>query len=276
LLLAIFVGAYAHVATLAQDSDAVHTSVDRSQPRLSSPQVLVISSDDPSQEWIQQLTAGLSGVPAQRGQIAPSWYFEFVDVVRFPSDAAEDRFTTAIRDKYRSHPIDLVVVIANSPEIIGRAEQIRAGLWPTIPMLVTNYGTVLPPPAFKNASMLSFEYGIGAALATMKRMFPDTAQVAIVAGAQATERVLAARVAADIKATAALSVLDLGSPPLDELLGQVGRLPEHTILYLTSGGLDGDGNPVNARRQCELVSAAANRPTIMLGAQFLVSCPRRN
>jgi signal transduction histidine kinase len=235
---------------------------------VSHPQVLVVFSDDPSQTWIRDLTDGFAQASSGAGATAPAWYFEYLDAVRFQDERHVSDFRAAIRDKYRDRHLDLVIAVAsNAIKLMADA---RDDLWPDVPVLFANYAGPVPleTSALTNASSLSFEYGVDAALLTMKTVFPDITTVAVSTGSSQAERLRESDVDDEI-GRAGLKYFDVAPSSAADAKVKVGRLPDRSILFLAGGQLDESGVAIPSWQLCETISRAANRPTIMLGSQFL-------
>jgi len=232
------------------------------------PQVLVIFSDDPSQTWIRDLTDGFQLASSDGGENAPAWYFEYLDAVRFQDEGHTSEFRTSIRDKYRDRHLDLVIAVAsNAIKLLADA---RDELWPDVPVLFANYAGAVPleASAMANASSLSFEYGFDTALLTAKAVFPNVSTVAVSSGSSAAERTRESDVDREIR-RAGLTFLDVAPTSAADAKVKVSRLPDQSILFLAGGQLDESGVAIPSWQLCQMLSAAANRPTIMLGGQFL-------
>src|SRR6185295_6170493 len=66
------------------------------------PQILVIFSADPSQSWIRDLTDGFIATEDGPDRVAPAWFFEHLDALRFQEPDRDDQFRDALRAKYRN------------------------------------------------------------------------------------------------------------------------------------------------------------------------------
>jgi len=232
------------------------------------PQVLVVFSDDSSQSWIRQLTDGFYVAGAEGGANAPAWYFEYLDAVRFQDARQADHFRTALREKYRGRRLDLIVPVSSNA--IAFAVSARDELWPDVPVLFASYGGAVGIAAstVRNASSLAFEPGYVEALQTVKAVFPDATTIGVVAGMSPVERAREAEVGAAVR-SAGLTFVDLAATTMAGALAEVAQLPERTILLIAGGQVDERGSAVPTWQLCEMLSGAANRPTVMLGAQFL-------
>jgi ABC-type uncharacterized transport system substrate-binding protein len=234
-----------------------------------SPQILVLFSDDPSQSWVHEITEGLSRVGDERSGNAPAWYFEYLDAVRFQNAERDGQFRAAIGDKYRTRRLDLIVAVAsNAIAFIAAA---RDQLWPDVPVLAAEYGAggaALRIASVPNVSTLSFEYGLTPSLATIKRVFPDAAHLVISSGISAAERARESELVDDVR-RAGFDYAELNAATLAEMRERVAHLPDRTLLFLAGGQMDADGTAIPTWRMCETLSTAANRPAIMLGSQFV-------
>jgi hypothetical protein len=234
-----------------------------------SPQILVVFSDDPSQSWIHEMTDAMNEVVDEHTGNAPAWYFEYLDALRFQDQEHEREFGAAIRDKYRDRRMDLIVPIASNA--IAFAAAAREELWPGVPVLAAEYGgarSLARIASQPRTTTLAFEYGLPSVLATMKQVFPDTTGVAVSYGVSAGERRRESGVAADVR-TAGFDLIEIAAPTLAGLHERVGHLPERTLLFLAGGQLDTNGAALPTWRMCDTLSKAANRPAVMLGSQFL-------
>jgi signal transduction histidine kinase len=231
-------------------------------------QILVIFSDDPSQSWVRDLTDGFQAASAQRGDREPVWFFEYLDAVRFQDRGHGSRFLLAISEKYQDRRPDLVVAVASNA--IALVAEARDEFWPDAPVLFANYGGTVPRDAsgLRDASSVSFEYGFAQALATATTVFPGITSVVVSSGTSVVERVRESEVAADVR-HAGLEFADLAAPSLTQALSLVARLPDRAMLFIAGGQVDASGRVIPTWQLCEAMSRAANRPTLMLGSQFL-------
>jgi signal transduction histidine kinase len=231
-------------------------------------QILVIFSDDPSQSWIRDLTDGITLAPPNSSGGRPVWYFEYLDAVRFQHEGRDQEFLTAMRDKYRDRRPDLVVAVASNA--IDFAVSTHATLWPEVPLLLASYGGTAPrvDSTLRNVSSLSFEYGFDAAMATAKAVFPGATTIYVTSGLSAVERVRERDVDEAIR-RAGMAFVDLAAPSTAAALAKVAQLPEDALLFIAGGQVDADGRVIPTWQLCEMLAATANRPALMLGAQFL-------
>jgi|SRR5579871_2918328 len=238
----------------------------RAAPHRSS--ILVVFVDDSSQSWVHDMSDGISRVAFRQGATAPILYYEYLDTVRFEESDRRARQRAILKEKYRDRPLDLVVAIA--PSAVAFVNESRDELWPGIPVLLTSYSGPIPQAmaARPKSAGVMFEWGFDRSLVVMKSVVPDMARVAIVGGGGEVERIRQSR---NIRAVldAGLEAIELVGLSTAETLRQVAALPDRSVVFIAGGQVDDDGNVVPTWPLCELVSTAANRPTFMLGAQFL-------
>ncbi len=232
------------------------------------PAILVVFVDDSSQSWVHDMTDGFSRAAFREGTNAPILYYEYLDTVRFDEPGSRARQRTILKQKYEERSLDLVVAV--TPNAIGFVDEFRDELWPGVPALFASYSAPIPSAVVARPKSfgLQFEWGFDRALATMKRILPDTAEVVLVGGSAEVERVRQSRNARAVR-EAGLGAVDLGGLSTRDTLARVGGLPAHSLVFIAGGQVDADGNVVPTWPLCGLVSNAANRPTFMLGAQFL-------
>jgi signal transduction histidine kinase len=149
-------------------------------------------------------------------------------------------------------------------------EQGRDELWPGRPVLFTSYTAAVPDrvAALPQAAGLTFTWGVDIALQTLRTIIPDLRTMAVVGGSAPIERQRQTRDLEEIRRQG-LTALDLSSRPLAETLSTVAHLPEHSAVMIAGGQIDGNGHLMPTWPLCEMISKAANAPTVMLGSQFL-------
>ena len=139
--------------------------------------------------------------------------------------------------------------------------------WPGVPVLYADVSalTIDVSQALPGATGLVFEDHFRAALAVIKSLFPDTERVGLIHGASTGERSRFLGFAEQVRAAGlGLEPVDFSGLAMDDLLGQVAHLPEHTVLFLFRTQVDAMGRAFQPLRSCELISAAANRPLFSL------------
>ena len=111
----------------------VYSAAMADQPLPSS--ILILDQSAPLRPWstaiIKALRSATSGYP--RGPI--SYYVEHLDIFGFYSPQYEDNLRVHFRDKYRGKPLGAIVSIG--PSALDIAVNLRATLWPTVPIIFT-------------------------------------------------------------------------------------------------------------------------------------------
>src|SRR3954470_5229517 len=232
------------------------------------PAIVVLFVDDSSQTWIREITDGITEVVARRLDGAPNLYFEYLDAVRFSDARAMARQRASFREKYLARRVDLVVAVA--PDAASFLEQARDDVWPGRPVLFTSYTAAVPDrvAALPQAAGLTFDWGFGDALRTFRTVIPGLTTMAVVGGSAQIERQRQARDLDEIRRQG-LTALDLSGPSRAETLARVAHLPAHSAVMIAGGQTDGQGHLVPTGPLCQMMSTAANVPTLMVGSQFL-------
>ena len=215
------------------------------------------------------MSDGIGQVAYGTGADAPVIYYEYLDAVRFGDAAQRHRVSASLREKFQDRQLDLVIAVA--PDAIAFADDQRDALWPDTPLLFVSYTTQVPDAVVARRGLsagLSFDWGFPQAIDVMKAVFPDTTKVALVAGGSDIERVRQNRNAEALR-RAGLDAVSLESEPLASTLATISRLADHSLVFIAGGQVDANDSVVPTWALCEAVSKAANRPTIMLGSQFL-------
>jgi len=111
----------------------VYSAAMADQPLPSS--ILILDQSAPLRPWstaiIKALRSATSAYP--RGPI--SYYVEHLDIFGFYSPQYEDNLRVHFRDKYRGKPLGAIVSIG--PSALDIAVNLRATLWPTVPIIFT-------------------------------------------------------------------------------------------------------------------------------------------
>jgi hypothetical protein len=161
------------------------------------------------------------------------FYSEFLDVAGFPGE--EQRQLDFLRDKYRERPPDLVIAVSGGA-LVFLAEH-RAELFAGVPIV---YCSVAGDPHLDHVSDAKIAEvrvpdGVSSTLEMMLQLHPDTRQVAVVSGSGPRDRQFA-----DVyrqKMTSfgnRVAFTWLTNLSMEELRGELSRLPDHTVvLYLS-------------------------------------------
>ena len=163
------------------------------------------------------------------------FHSEFLDVTRFPGEAQQQRQRDFLRDKYRERPPD--VVIAVSGAALEFLLKYRAELFTGVPIVQCAVAGDPHPKNPQDAKIagVAVPKSASSTLEIAFRLHPDTRQVAVVTGNGPRDRKMADEMRGEIDAFQnRAAVMWLTNLSLQELRGELSRLPDHTVvLYLT-------------------------------------------
>lgn len=235
--------------------------------------VLVLFSEDAMQPATQALQSGLLDATAALDQTAaPRLFFEYLDATRpTPDRCPDDVMADLLRTKYAGRHIDLVVPIGEGA--IEFAQRQRQSLWSDLPILfvATHNTRVDPTVRLPEASGLVFRFTFAEALAVARAVVPGAQHVALISGSSYLEKDRTAGYVTEVRG-AGLEFIDLTGLRFQDVLKRVGRLPPETIVFLSGPLVDADGLPHSARKICETISAASNRPLFTTGTSQFLGC----
>ena len=202
--------------------------------------------------------ASLAAVPALEVSVET----EHVDTARFKSPADEERrLREMMRAKYAGRPFDLVVVASNEP--LGFFLRARDTLWPRIPAIVcaVDERSVTGFKAPAGVTLVTIRYDMEGTLRAAVGLLPDTRRVALLGGIAPQDRRFqefarqAVRTSGD-----RLELIDLTGLPMPAVLERVARLPERTIVLISTIQMDGSGRRFYGVDVIGPLTAASNRP----------------
>jgi signal transduction histidine kinase len=188
-------------------------------------------------------------------------YNEFLDAVRFDDDRYRRQLGKFLRQKYAGRKID-VIIPALGPSL-DFVLKYREELFPDVPTVFSaieqrEVEARKLPPGFVGVPMkVDLQSTLGVAL----RLHPQTRRVAVVAGKSKTDAYWVAEARKAFRGyEGALEFVYLTGLPMDDLLREVARLPENSIIYYLHIFEDGRGEAFVPAEVVEPLAAAANAP----------------
>ena len=230
------------------------------------------------------LLPGQPGLPAAslmatgiRSALLSEWSFrisietELVDIDRFATPEAEENRLRALHpSKYAGRPFDLVITASNAP--LRFALRVRDELWPGIPVIACAVderglrGVTVP----RGVTVVTVRFDMDGTLAAALALLPDTRTVALVGGAAPQDRFMHDLARAAIRASGRrLNLIDLTSLPIVDLMDRITRLPEHTVVLVSSYQMDASGRRLWGLEIVDPLTTAANRPAFNMFSQVL-------
>lgn len=221
--------------------------------------VLVLVIDQPVRPFSRDLLDGIQD--ATRDAIGLSLFVEFNGPTALETEEVvvqRQRLRTA---RYAGHPIEIIVAIGD--RILADAEKLRSDLFPSAKMLFVVASPKLIPPVVHQGEGLHLDVGPFPALRLALSLLPRTSQVVVVSGTANTDEFLR-RSLADSLGTLLdkRQVTFLSGLPLPELRDHAARLPENSLIVLTTNMADRSGRATSNIDQTRELSRAAKVPVI--------------
>lgn len=185
-------------------------------------------------------------------------YEEFFDYDRLPLQDAV--LVRSLKQKYAGHKMDLVVASGRIP--MGFLKRHGEELWPGAVQIYAGADSRIARSKLPAGSTGVFgKVDFGATVELALRLLPDTQHVYYVGGTDPAEDTWRQLVADEFRRFAdKVQITYLNNLPLPELLDQLGRLPEHSVVIYPGLFRDASGHSYAPDQVCSLVTAASNAP----------------
>ena len=188
-------------------------------------------------------------------------YNEYLDSVRFPDGEHQRRLAEFLRDKYAGTKIDLVISpLAPSLDFVLKYRDVFA---PGIPVVFS----VIEQRELKDRTLgpgiagVPMRLDLETTLRQVLRIRPNARRVAVVAGKSRTDAYWAAEARQAFRRfESQVDFVYLVGLPMSDLLREVARLPEGSIVYYIHVFEDGLGETFIPAEVVESLSRAANAP----------------
>jgi len=231
--------------------------------------ILVFIGDDFSRPWVQGMIDGFRTAVLSRPN-PPVLYVETLDALRFGDQAYIEEFRDWLRLKYRERKIDLIVPLGE--EGLDFLARKSGEPWPGVPILYADVGSVSVDTRrdLPQAIGMSFEDSFPASLGVIKQILPGTRRVALVMGASELEWKRFGGFADKVRqANLGLEPLPLNRPSLEATVEAASHLPDDAVVFILAPATDATGRTLTQTEACERLSAAANRPSFLMGRHDL-------
>ena len=231
--------------------------------------VLILDQYSGSLPWVGARNAAFRTLVNTNRKTSVSIYEEFLDLNRLASQAYKESLTLHFGVKYRDKPIDLIV--AFGPLAFDYAIDIRAELWPKIPLV---FGEIAETaisrsnlPAATTGTTINIT--LGELVIAARAVVPDLKRIAIVG--DSLDRLPAYRHFKDEipLLTRDLEYTDLTGLTMTDLRDRVSALPDHTAIIYTTINFDRAGVSFVPAEALSLVAEVANRPIVISTETFL-------
>jgi signal transduction histidine kinase len=231
------------------------------EPAPRQPAIVLLAIDDLTLPYVRLIYEAFSETVAKAPRPV-ALYFESLDGARFGAPGYLESVRGWLRQKYADRHIDVVVPLGQDTYdflAAGRGEP-----WPDARILAADMSSV--EATLPQTSAVVLESDISEALRVIRAVLPDTERIAFIWGASAVEQARYTSYSAQARRDG-LDTVVLGGLTLEQMLGRVAELPEHTVLIAVTPTVAADGRLVPLKQLVAAVSAVASVPLFTFGAQ---------
>jgi signal transduction histidine kinase len=185
------------------------------------------------------------------------FYSEFLDVARFPGE--EQRQRDFFMNKYRERTPGLVIAVSGGAVGLPGGAKLFAG----VPIVYCSFAGDPHADLFADARIAEVKvpYCVAPTLEMMLRLHPDTRQVAVVSGSGPRDRQMADVFRQDMTTLGNQVALTwLTNLSMDELRGELSRLPDHTVVLYLTMFQDTAGKTFTPRQALDTFAPASRAP----------------
>jgi len=198
------------------------------------------------------------------------FYTESLQLSQFREGDYHGVLPDYLQRKYRDRTIDLVVAVMEPT--LDFLLQHRDTLFSGVPILFCGVdsadleGRTLPGDVTGVTMKRAFAPTVEIAL----NLQPDTRHVYVIGGSSRFDQKMQAIARRDLQSLEQrASITWLTSLPMDELLGQVSKLPRHSVIFYLTLFTDGAGRPYVTHDALRRINEAANAPVYVSVDQYL-------
>ena len=189
------------------------------------------------------------------------FYSEFLDVSRFPGEEQQRRQRDFFWDNYRQRPPELVIAVSGGALVF--LEEHRAELFAGVPIVYCSV-TGDPHPAYLSDARIAevkVPDCVAPTLEMMLRLHPDTREVAVVSGNGPRDRQMADILRQEMTAFGnRVTFTWLTNLSMEELRGELLRLPDHTVVLYLTIFQDAAGKTFTPRQALDAFAPASRAP----------------
>jgi PAS domain S-box-containing protein len=186
---------------------------------------------------------------------------EFLDVARFPGEEQRLRQRDFFREKYRERPPDVVIAVGG--DAFAFMTEHRSELFAGAPIVYCSVAGDPHPKNLRDSTIADVPVPATAArtLETILRLQPDTSRVAIISGSGPRD-LKYAEVFRDDLATFGnrVAITWLTNHSMEELRGELSRLPDHTVVLYLTMFQDATGRVFRPRQALDAFAPASRVP----------------
>jgi signal transduction histidine kinase len=233
--------------------------------------ILIINEVGDSHPAIAMINKGIMEGLVRDHNYSIEFFVESFDTGVFDSETSQRDIGEWYIHNYRNQKLDAIVTVGPSP--LAFLTRVTEPPFPNVPVVFCGVplGTFPPPKLAPRFTGTWPQLDAAKTIDLAQHLLPETRHVAIVAGTSRFDRYLLDQVRAGLKGyEAKLDLIYLTDLPMDDLLGKVKQLPEHTIILYASFLRDAEGRPfLNATTALPMVAEAANVPVFGMSDTYL-------
>jgi signal transduction histidine kinase len=188
-----------------------------------------------------------------------SLFEEFLDAPRFRGAEFERAAVDYLRSKYRSRR--LAIVVAAGPESLAFILAHRSVLFPGVPVVHLGVSRSQLGPPSADVLGVPIEYDFMGTLDQALRWHPLARQVVVVTGTSSHDRMLEARLRAEVLHLQPRATFEfLAGVPDAELVRRLGALKGDSIVFSPGYFMNGDGAEMSPRESARYLAALSAVP----------------
>ena len=234
--------------------------------------VLVIEADRPELPLYVAANDAFRATVRDASRQPVEVFLESLDLARFSQEGYLEEFEKWVGIKYRGRRIDAVVALG--PVAYRVAVRWRDRLWPGVPLVFggVDRGTFEALGRVPDSTGALIEFGHLNSIRMALELLPATRHLAIVGGPPDRDlhaKFLGSQIAAAFGGR--LEIIELAGLPMTEIVDRARKLPDHSIVIVTSFSVDGAGRVFTGQEVCALLAAAANAPVFGILRPYLGS-----
>jgi PAS domain S-box-containing protein len=187
-------------------------------------------------------------------------YSEFLDGVRFPGQAQRQRQREFLREKYRERPPDLVMAIGGGA--LAFLTERPSDLFRGVPIAYCSIAGDPRPEHLTDTRIADIPVPDSAipTLEMILRLHPDVRHVAVVSGSGPRDLQYAMSLRGMSTFGDRIDLRWLTNISIDQLRGELSRLPDHTVVLYLTMFQDSSGETFTPRRALEEFAPASRVP----------------
>ena len=197
-------------------------------------------------------------------------YSEYMDAILFPDPADQQEFRDFYLRKYRNRKPDVIITVGPAP--LKFMQEVHQSAFPGVPVVFCLPNRGLPGSPTLDPDFTGVENDMAPAktLEIALRLQPGTEHVVVLNGGVSDfDKQQLAGVKQQLNAFIHPEITYLTELAMPDLLDRLRKLPPHTLVLLTSYGVDATGARFKSDEAGPLIATAANAPVFSLFEVFL-------